>query len=153
MLLPEVFGKEKKGNARLSKRRSAVLNALFAERISDILASSTINHTLDQHGFFLTKVVQTLYRPIYVFGTSFVLMQVKYADDASAVHVYWSADSDIVGAEKQLSGIAGRLRHELSQLQSGRVPHINFIYGNCCNMRCNHMCTRYINLTPRSNNI
>lgn len=44
--------------------------------------------------------------------------------------MYWCADTDINLVEEKLPQIGGRLRHELSQLQNGKVPHINFIYGN-----------------------
>ncbi|KAK4030821.1 hypothetical protein OUZ56_024204 [Daphnia magna] len=55
-------------------------------------------------------------------------IQVKYQSDGSALHVYWQADTDYVSVEKKLPQMGGWLRHELSQLQNGRVPHINFIF-------------------------
>lgn len=44
--------------------------------------------------------------------------------------MYWQADTDYISVEKKLPQLGGWLRHELSQLQNGRVPHINFIFGN-----------------------
>ena len=53
----------------------------------------------------------------------------KYENDGSALHVYWYADSNIDVIENKLPQVGGWLKHQLSQLYSGRVPHINFIFG------------------------
>lgn len=56
-------------------------------------------------------------------------LQVTYANDASALHIYWTADFNLVEVTNILPSVCGKLKHELSQLQSGKVPHLNFICG------------------------
>ncbi|XP_057364635.1 uncharacterized protein LOC130685356 [Daphnia carinata] len=109
--LPEFLEKNSGGNTKMINRRVDILNSVFLERISDLLLSAKQDHgstSVHQNGFLVTKV--------------------KYQSDGSALHVYWQADTDYVSVEKKLPQMGGWLRHELSQLQNGRVPHINFIY-------------------------
>lgn len=110
-LLPEFLEKNSGGNTKMVNRRVDILNSVFLERISDLLLSAKQDHgstSIHKNGFLVTKV--------------------KYQSDGSALHVYWQADTDYVSVEKKLPQMGGWLRHELSQLQNGRVPHINFIF-------------------------
>ncbi|XP_046441605.1 uncharacterized protein LOC124192403 [Daphnia pulex] len=109
--LPDFLGRKSGGNAKITERRVAVLNSVFLEKISDILVSSRLDHgatNVHQHGFFVTKV--------------------KVQNDGSALHVYWYADKNCAAVIEELPKMGGWLRHELSQLHNGRVPHINFIF-------------------------
>jgi len=47
--------------------------------------------------------------------------------NGSALNVYWTSDSEMIAIHERMFEISRRLRHELTQLHCGRVPHINFI--------------------------
>ena len=49
--------------------------------------------------------------------------------NGSALNVYWTSDSEMIAIHERMFEISRRLRHELTQLHCGRVPHINFIKG------------------------
>lgn len=75
------------------------------------------------------------------------VLQVKYATDGSALHVYWTGDSAGADLVDKLPQVAGKLRHTLTQLQIvGRVPHINFIQGPLARTNFHLDC---ISLKPR----
>jgi len=105
-VIPELLGETAKGNAKVGNRRISVLNSLFLERITDLM-SSELDRTLLDHGFAITKV--------------------NYVLNGSALNVYWTSESGMIVIQERMFDIAKRLRHELTQLHCGRVPHINFI--------------------------
>lgn len=98
------------GASKHISRRITVLNKLFMQHISDMLAN----------GEWSNKIA----------GFGLEISQVKITSDFHLINVYWTAknveNSD--NLEATLQPIAIRIRHELSQLRlMGEVPRIAFV--------------------------
>lgn len=92
-------------------RRITVLNKLFMAHISDMLANGEWSQQIAGHGLEITHV--------------------RITSDFHLVNVYWMTKRmDSTATLKQmLDPIAGRIRHELSQLRlMGEVPRISFVH-------------------------
>ncbi|CAL8135527.1 unnamed protein product [Orchesella dallaii] len=90
-------------------RRMEVLNALFMEQITSLLATGEVSPDFLGMGIQISKV--------------------KVTSNFSAVNVYWHASGTETNEviEQLLARAAGHLRHELSQLRViGIVPPIQF---------------------------
>ncbi|XP_037778617.1 uncharacterized protein LOC119575192 [Penaeus monodon] len=90
--------------------RLQILNKVFLEKISDIMATGEVSSQLSGHGVEITKV--------------------QVLPNVLGINVYWISKEphldDIVS--KVLQENAPRLRHELSQLRVlGHVPRITFV--------------------------
>lgn len=108
----------KKNTNQVNSRRMNVLNKLFMEQISSLLATGEISEE--------------------ILGKGLQVSRVRISHDFSQLSVYWSAaigsnfgiNSTIVNniLEKELQKCSGILRHQLSQLcLMGRVPRITFV--------------------------
>ncbi|XP_043267673.1 uncharacterized protein [Venturia canescens] len=91
-------------------RRVSVLNKLFMEHITDLMATGEASTEL--------------------LGRSIEITHVRVTNDFKHVLVYWFSkyDNKLLETEKVLEDCAFRLRHELTRLQViGRVPLIKFV--------------------------
>lgn len=99
-----------KGQGKESTRRINVLNKLFMEQITDLMATGEHSEELVGYGIQISRV--------------------KVSSDYHGINVFWFArdnrhDMDI---GRLLKRISGGLRHELSQLRLiGQVPKLNFV--------------------------
>ncbi|XP_058463078.1 uncharacterized protein LOC131437623 [Malaya genurostris] len=99
-----------KGQGKQSNRRLSVLNTLFMEQITDLMAS----------GEFSQEIV----------GLGIQISRVKVSSDYHFINIFWYVrdsgnDAEI---EKILKRISGGLQHELAQLRLiGNVPRLNFV--------------------------
>ena len=105
-------------NATHQNRRVMVLNKLFMNHITDLMATGEVAPKLLGRGIEITHV--------------------KVAPDFRLVNVYWYAQSDFYQkdeTEKILKNCAGHLQHELTQLRViGHVPPINFVKNKFAGM-------------------
>lgn len=99
-----------KGQGKESTRRINVLNKLFMEQITDLMATGEYSEELVGYGIQISRV--------------------KVTPDYHGINVFWFSrdnhnDMDI---GRLLKRISGGLRHELSQLRLiGQVPKLNFV--------------------------
>ncbi|XP_059621725.1 uncharacterized protein LOC132265177 [Phlebotomus argentipes] len=99
-----------RGHPKHVLRRVTVLNKLFMRNIADIMSTGELSQEIVGKGLEISRV--------------------KVSPDFRQAYVYWLAkgteeDEEL---ESMLSRIAGRLRHELSQLRlMGEVPKIIFL--------------------------
>uniref|UniRef100_A0A1Q3F6H6 Putative ribosome-binding factor a mitochondrial n=1 Tax=Culex tarsalis TaxID=7177 RepID=A0A1Q3F6H6_CULTA len=99
-----------KGQGKESNRRISVLNKLFMEQITDLMATGEHAEELVGYGIQISRV--------------------KVSSDYHGINVFWFSrdnhnDMDI---GRLLKRISGGLRHELSQLRLiGQVPKLNFV--------------------------
>lgn len=92
-----------------NNKRVVVLNNLFMENISSLIATGEVSHELGLPAFEISKV--------------------KMASDFKQLNVYWlpKDTENELEFEKSLNTLASRLRHELTQLRiMGNVPKICF---------------------------
>lgn len=99
------------GGGRTNTRRMNVLNKLFMEQISGLLATGEISDE--------------------ILGKGLQISRVRISHDFRQLSVYWSTTKPNIAdsvLEKELQRCSGLLRHELSRLcLMGRVPRITFI--------------------------
>lgn len=119
--LPQVmntFGDRTKNLSTHRNRRVTVLNKIFMNHISDLMATGEVADNL--------------------IGRGIEISHVKVAPDFSVVNVYWFADKDAdmnEETEKVLKVSAGHLQHELTGLRViGMVPPINFVKNKQINI-------------------
>lgn len=99
-----------KGQGKESTRRLTVLNKLFMEQITDLMATGEYSEDIVGYGIQISRV--------------------RVTTDFHGVNVFWFArdtahDPDI---GRLLKRVAGGLRHELSQLRLiGQVPKLTFV--------------------------
>ncbi|XP_053697855.1 uncharacterized protein LOC128744701 [Sabethes cyaneus] len=98
-----------KAGGRESHRRSAVLNTLFMEQITNLLSTGKHSEDLLCYGIHISRV--------------------KISVDFHCINVFWfsscDANDDEIGI--LLKRISGSLRHELAQLKLiGLVPRLTF---------------------------
>ncbi|KAL9881140.1 putative ribosome-binding factor A, mitochondrial [Glossina fuscipes fuscipes] len=110
------FGKSHTGS-KINIRRMAVLNKLFMEHITDLMATGEVSET--------------------VLGKSLQISRVKISPDFGFISVYWITTGDMIRdatLEMELKQCSGTLRHQLSQLDlMGVVPRIKFVKDKLCN--------------------
>lgn len=110
------FGKSRAGS-KINIRRMAVLNKLFMEHITDLMATGEVSET--------------------VLGKSLQISRVKISPDFGFINVYWITTGDMIRdatLEMELKQCSGVLRHQLSQLDlMGVVPRIKFVKDKLCN--------------------
>ncbi|XP_055587766.1 uncharacterized protein LOC129740151 [Uranotaenia lowii] len=98
------------GGGKSSSRRMAVLNKLFMEQITDLMATGEHSEELVGYGIQISRV--------------------KMSSDFHGLNVFWFSrdsgrDMDI---GRLLKRVSNGLRHELSQLRlMGQVPRLNFV--------------------------
>ncbi|XP_058821074.1 uncharacterized protein LOC131683260 isoform X2 [Topomyia yanbarensis] len=93
-----------------SNRRLAVLNTLFMEQITDLIATGKFSEELVGHGIQISCV--------------------KVTNDFHAINIFWSVrdNRNDIEISKMLKRVSGDLRHELAQLRLiGQVPRLNFV--------------------------
>uniref|UniRef100_A0A1A9W1Z3 Ribosome-binding factor A n=1 Tax=Glossina brevipalpis TaxID=37001 RepID=A0A1A9W1Z3_9MUSC len=104
------FGKSDTGS-KTNVRRAAVLNKLFMEHITDLMATGEISET--------------------ILGKGLQICKVKISPDFGFINVYWVTTGNILHDEKletELKRCSGLLRHQLTQLDlMGEVPRIKFV--------------------------
>lgn len=109
--LPSPVGLSKnKGQGKESNRRIAMLNKLFMQNITDLMATGDVSERLLGRGLEVSRV--------------------KVGSDFQGVNVYWLAKGNDNDDEIQtvLNLAAHSIRHELSQLRlMGEVPKITFV--------------------------
>uniref|UniRef100_A0A1A9VSZ3 Ribosome-binding factor A n=1 Tax=Glossina austeni TaxID=7395 RepID=A0A1A9VSZ3_GLOAU len=110
------FGKSRAGS-KINIRRMAVLNKLFMEHITDLMATGEVSET--------------------VLGKSLQISRVKISPDFGFICVYWITTGDMIRdatLEMELRECSGVLRHQLTQLDlMGVVPRIKFVKDKLCN--------------------
>ncbi|XP_037935619.1 uncharacterized protein LOC119669690 [Teleopsis dalmanni] len=99
------------GTGKSTTRRMVVLNKLFMERITDLLATGETSEAIIGEGLQITRV--------------------KITQNFACINVYWLGNGDPIKEaklEKELQKCSGFLRHELSQLYLiGHIPRIYFM--------------------------
>ncbi|XP_029719222.2 putative ribosome-binding factor A, mitochondrial [Aedes albopictus] len=99
-----------KGQGKESTRRLTVLNKLFMEQITDLMATGEYSEEIVGYGIQISRV--------------------RVSTDFHGVNVFWFASDSAQDAEigRLLKRVAGGLRHELSQLRLiGQVPKLTFV--------------------------
>lgn len=110
---PTIYTKEKKPPSIHTTRRMQVLNKVFMERITDLMATGEVEPELLNRGIEVSHV--------------------NISPDFKIVNVYWvdhdnPGASNVTSTEQALQKCASQLRHELSQLRViGCVPPLKFV--------------------------
>ncbi|XP_067636174.1 putative ribosome-binding factor A, mitochondrial [Eurosta solidaginis] len=109
----DLFSKKRvaSGSGKNTIRRMAVLNKLFMNHITDLLATGDASEAIVGRGLQVTRV--------------------KISPDFTCINVYWLGNGEAIAdatLETELRRSSGLLRHELSQLMlMGEVPRITFV--------------------------
>lgn len=99
-----------KGQGKESIRRLTVLNKLFMQQITDLMATGEYSEAVVGYGIQISRV--------------------RVTSDFHGVNVFWFAIDTTHDSEigRLLKRVAGGLRHELSQLRLiGQVPKLTFV--------------------------
>lgn len=99
-----------RGQGKESTRRLTVLNKLFMEQITDLMATGEYSEEIVGYGIQISRV--------------------RVSTDFHGVNVFWFASDSAQDMEigRLLKRVAGGLRHELSQLRLiGQVPKLTFV--------------------------
>lgn len=100
----------KKTPAKLSMRRTTVLNKMFMTHISELIASGPAGQELSGLGLEITRI--------------------KVCQNYHGVNIFWTATApcDFDYVEEKLASIKDAVRHDLHQMQvMGIVPHLTFV--------------------------
>lgn len=99
-----------KNQGKESNRRVTVLNKLFMENITSLMATDRFAEA--------------------IYGCGLQVTAVKVTPDFNVIHVFWLANGNEndLKTDSILKAMAGPLRHELSKLRlMGEVPRITFV--------------------------